>query len=56
MGLLEQLSSVVPQVDSHVSMARPSMLSIYGVSRGFNQHSLVSLTDLFSGSRQGFDA
>jgi hypothetical protein len=35
----EKSSIVVPRADSSVSTARPSMLSIYGVSQGFNHHS-----------------
>jgi hypothetical protein len=39
MGLQEKPSIVVPQADSSVSMAKPSMLSIYRVIRGFNHRS-----------------
>jgi hypothetical protein len=53
MGLLEKPTIVVPWVDSFVSMARPSMLSIYGVSQGFNYQLFLSLIAFSSGSGQG---
>jgi hypothetical protein len=49
-------SIMVPWDEIPVFTTRPSMLSIYGVSQGFNHHSLVLLTDLFLVSGQGFDA